>query len=261
MNILFPSDDFDAHSVDSAFSNEFHAARAAGFHVGLLRMTNYVVNTDPGAVGPWIYRGWMMTKDKYAEMACLLHDSIPLAVSPTEYASNHHISGWIDAIKHLTPETKLFESRLHLALNTESISFSPFFVKDYVKSLTTKRGSIARNFDEILEVLNDIEKYRGELEGGITIRRVHNFVTSTERRYFVFKNKLVSFIRSGDADIILAVMNALGSTRTFYSIDIINDAAGVPWVVEVGDGQVSDLKGKGADAFYNALFKLCAEKV
>jgi hypothetical protein len=46
-----------------------------------------------------------------------------------------------------------------------SLGWNEFFVKDYVKSLKTSRGSIVRDPSDICAVVAEMEQFRGEIEG------------------------------------------------------------------------------------------------
>lgn len=131
----------------------------------------------------------------------------------------------------------------------ESLRWDAYFVKDFVKSLKTGRGSIVRDADDLRSAVMEMERVRGELEGGLCLRRVEPFVADTERRYFVLDG--VPF--SSYADLVpAAVRMTVGRIPSrFYSVDAICRTDGVMRIVEIGDGQVSDLTGWDAVAFAN----------
>ena len=116
---------------------------------------------------------------------------------------------------------------------------SCYFVKDYVKSLTTSRGSVAINADEIREIIKSIEHYRGKIEGGISLRRFEDLIKDSERRYFVLNGKAFS---ADDTlpDRVLEIAQRINAP--FFSIDIAVNNAGQLRLIEIGDGQVSDIK-------------------
>lgn len=58
-----------------------------------------------------------------------------------------------------------------------------------MKSLKTSLGSIIERPEDIHIVVAEMEKYRGTIEGGLCVRRVEDFIPTTERRYFVLNNK------------------------------------------------------------------------
>jgi hypothetical protein len=116
-----------------------------------------------------------------------------------------------------------------------------FFVKDYVKSLTTERGSIASNKKEVSDIIYLIKYYRGSIEGGISLRKVESFIEDSEVRYFVLNGNIYS--PNGKFHKITENINNIHK-EAFFSLDVIVDENGKEWIVEIGDGQVSDLKGK-----------------
>ncbi|WP_238582614.1 ATP-grasp domain-containing protein [Trabulsiella odontotermitis] len=122
---------------------------------------------------------------------------------------------------------------------TRQLQWPAYFVKDYVKSLTTSRGSVAKNADEIREVLKLIAHYRGTIEGGVSVRRFESFVLDTERRYFVLNGKVFSA-----DDVVPEQVEAIARcvNTPFYSIDVVKNTDGELRLVEIGDGQVSDVK-------------------
>jgi len=71
-----------------------------------------------------------------------------------------------------------------------------YFVKDYVKSSSTGAGSLVQTPEEIARVVSQLKKYRGEVEGGVCVRRREDYVPGSERRYFVAGGRACSF--SGD---------------------------------------------------------------
>lgn len=104
--------------------------------------------------------------------------------SPDDYLRNHHITGWYEPCKSYTAETVLATADTDFDTLVTQLCWPAYFVKDYVKSLTTSRGSVAHNAAEIREVIKLIAHYRGELEGGVSLRRFENLIDDSERRYF-----------------------------------------------------------------------------
>lgn len=124
--------------------------------------------------------------------------------------------------------------------NIDKTGIKRYFVKDSVKSLTTKNGSIANNKEELFEIIEKIENFKG-LEGFISIREVHNFITESEVRYFSIKGNVFSPCGEKVTGMAKKIADKF-SHLPFISIDIIKDENGREWLVEIGDGQVSDLK-------------------
>ena len=116
-----------------------------------------------------------------------------------------------------------------------------------MKSLKTSRGSIVRDPSEIGAVVEEMERFRGEIEGGLCVRRVEPFITDSERRYFVLGGKAFSPDDQPVPDLVQRVASRIPSP--FFSVDVIRREDGALRVVEVGDGQVSDLVGWSVSAF------------
>ena len=100
----------------------------------------------------------------------------------------------------------------------------------------------------ITEVLAEMQKYRGEIEGGICVRRVEDLLPETERRYFVLQGIPHSPEPSVEIpEVVCRCAERIPSK--FFSVDAATRSDGVLRVVEIGDGQVSDLTGWSAERF------------
>ncbi|BCG26138.1 hypothetical protein TUM18999_43290 [Pseudomonas tohonis] len=128
--------------------------------------------------------------------------------------------------------------------------WSACFVKDYVKSLTTQRGSIARSADEVVEILALIERYRGELEGGVCLREFEPLIPETEERYFVLDGRAY-----GRTDEVPPLVQEIAQRVPcpFFSVDLVASESGALRLVELGDGQVSDRKQWPVERFVAML--------
>lgn len=175
-----------------------------------------------------------------------------LLVSIDDYYASHHIDNQYDKLKDLTPETIIF-SRENLKESILGVAWDKFFVKDSVKSLTAKRGSIANSHDEILENVDLIEKYRG-LEGNVVLRKVHNFLPKTEKRFFGIHGKV--YYPDENISYVAEEVAKRMSHIPFISIDVIKDENNKEWLVEISDGQVSDFKSWEIEKFSNVLLNL-----
>ena len=244
MRIMYPSNYTyrGPLSVDEYFGDEYELV---GDDAILLANRYGIVGDVTGH--DCLYRGWMLTQEEYAK----LEESVTEAgghmlVSTDEYKSNHWISGWINEIAYLTPETVL-TTRENAAEVFYSLGWDWAFVKDYVKSNTGRKGSIAWNVEHVEEILAEIELFRGQIEGGVALRKVEQFDKGTEKRYFVVNG----YAPVGSPDIVAQVAK-LHRSR-FFSVDIA--VLDYRWrVVEIGDGQVSDPKGMDLSSFVNMLY-------
>lgn len=230
MNIIYPADYFNRKYIDEMFQPEAQAFKEAGANV-------YPTGVELPS-GEYIYRGWMLSASEYADLVNhLAKYDAKLLTSKEQYFAAHHLPNWYEALKDITPQTIVTDSdSLHETLS--KTNWNGFFIKDYVKSLTTKRGSIASSVDEVKEVIAELETKRG-IEGGICLRQVHDFTPDSEIRYFVYRGKVIT-PTDNIPEIVATVQSRIH--LPFYSVDVIDDVNGKQWVVEIGDGQVSDLK-------------------
>jgi hypothetical protein len=161
------------------------------------------------------------------------------------------MNGWYSILRDHTPDTVFTVEGADYAAAVSHKNWTGYFVKDYVKSLSTGRGSVCHSVSEIAEVVEGLRHYRGQLEGGVAIRELESFVPNSEERYFVYQGE--PFSRSGPVP--AAVQYAARRIDSpFFSIDTVLHEDGRLRIVEVGDGQVSDRKKWGASVFIS-IFK------
>jgi hypothetical protein len=233
------------------FADQFAAVQGAGYTASLcpdsvIRDNKPLRNVPPGATV--VYRGWMLNAAEYARLAQAVRDAsaTPLTSSDS-YLATHHLPNWYPLVAEFTPETRVLARDADWESELQSLGWEAFFVKDYVKSLKTSRGSIVRDPSELGSLVAEMERFRGEIEGGLCVRRVEPFITDSERRYFVVDGKAFSADGRPAPDLVRQVASRIRSP--FYSVDIVRRIDGVLRVVEVGDGQVSDLVGWTAEGF------------
>ena len=152
----------------------------------------------------------------------------------------------------LTPETRIYPADCDLEAELRALGWSEFFIKDYVKSLKTSVGSRISKPEQVAAVVADMHRFRGVIEGGFCVRRVESFLPDTERRYFVLDG--VPHAATGEVPAIVHECAKRLRSR-FYSVDVVRRADGQPRIVEVGDGQVSDLAGWSPNQFASILGK------
>ena len=190
----------------------------------------------------------MATAEEYAALARAIEEAGGLALTaPAEYLAAHHLPNWYPLLADLTPETRVFPPDADLAAELPALDWGAYFVKDYVKSLKGGRGSVAHDPAEAAEVVGELREYRGRIEGGICVRRVEDFLPGTEQRYFVLRG--VGYAAAGGSvpDVVRACAGRIPSP--FFSVDVVRRRDGELRLVEIGDGQVSDLVGWSAPEF------------
>lgn len=235
MNIVYPASILYNKRIDECFIEESENMKKF-FHVLNLNTKISCEETEK-----LLYRGWMLSKEEYLSLHNFAEKyNYSIVTNIDEYYQSHHMHKWYDQVKEQTPKTWFFKSLLDLKNNIDQTGLKKYFVKDNVKSLTTKNGSVANNKEELFEIIEKIENFKG-LEGFISIREVHNFIAESEIRYFSVKGNV--FSPSGEK--VTGMAKEIANTFSylpFISIDIIKDKTGREWLVEIGDGQVSDIK-------------------
>jgi ATP-grasp domain, R2K clade family 3 len=276
LHFLFPASPLNGRMIDEAFQDQAIALKMAGFETSVL-------TDDMKIIGPLskidgdpdvrvVYRGWMMDAEGYQNYLDKLaaRPATPLT-SMEQYLATHYLPNWYPLLEKWTPSTSIFPlgSELlkrdkgeigyilgehvrtmrglhHLSGYGDGSEWTKFQLKDYVKSLKTDGGSALTNTEDITPTLEKMEKYRGTIEGGICLRAWEEFIPDSERRYFVINNRY--FSQEGSFDLramrILARVHDLVPSP-FYSVDIAQpkDSDTEFRLVEIGDGQVSDLVG------------------
>lgn len=256
MRLLYPDDPLNKRKPDDLFAQEFELARANGFQASIFSFEDFErgqFNPSPRPVPgeTIIYRGWMLNLDGYARLTQAIGELfVRMVVSPDSYRAAHHLPSWYPSVKDFTAETRLFEENADFATALQGVDWPGYFVKDYVKSLSTGAGSLVRTPEEISRVVSQLKKYRGEVEGGVCVRRREDYVPGSERRYFVARAR--AFSSAGDVPAAVAACAPLVSSP-FFSVDTALRVDGVLRIVEVGDGQVSDRKEWPADRFVEVL--------
>lgn len=256
MDILFPSEPFNKKAADESYAVEYEALSNAGLTCALFSPLDF----DQGMFKPWpslipgnrvLYRGWMLKPEEYRRLhaAISTNDSVPLT-NPDQYRTCHYLPGWYSLFHDYTPETIVASRDADFVSILKEHVWPAYFVKDYVKSLTTKRGSIALSANEVSEIVNLIEQFRGEVEGGVCIRKYEEFLQDTEERYFVLNGK--AYGRNGDVpDLVRQIAGHVLSP--FFSVDVAMRADGVLRLIELGDGQVSSLKKWSIENFVSMI--------
>lgn len=231
---------------DELFREETEAMAAAGHNVHLI--DTEALDSGPSRIRPpfelgarVVYRGWILTHGEYINLAASVERAGgSCSTSPEDYLATHHLPSWYPIVKDYTPETVFLGTNADLVRELHRLGWEKFFVKDHVKSLKTSVGSIIEDPEQIEIVVSEMEKYRGFIEGGLCIRRVEDFIAGSERRYFVL-NRTPYAAEPGAIIPEPVAYCAEAIASSFFSVDVARRADGVERIVEIGDGQVSDL--------------------
>jgi hypothetical protein len=246
MRLLHPSNPLRKRIPDEQYREEADAAESAGFALSVFSLEDFqdgsfraVPECEPGS--EILYRGWMLNAADYSTLAAAVSQlGAKLKVSAQQYLAHHHLPNWYPIIADLTPETKVLGVGSDLESELRSLGWDGFFIKDYVKSLKTSVGSKIADPSQIGMVVAEMQRFRGTIEGGICVRKLEDFAPETERRYFAINAKAYS----EDGSVPGIVEDCARRFPTdFISIDAIQRRDGILRIVEIGDGQVSDLVG------------------
>lgn len=252
IHFLFSASSADPRRPDEMFADQWAALTAAGFTASVCSDAA-VAGTKPLRDIPTgsrvVYRGWMLKGGEYESLVRAIEECGATAfTSPREYLLAHHLPNWYPLLAALTPETRVYPADADLVADLRKLGWGAYFIKDYVKSLKTARGSIVREPSEVTALIAEMREYRGEIEGGICVRRVEDFVPESETRYFVLYG--IGYAATDGTpipDVVRQCAERIPSP--FFSVDVAQRRDGVLRVVEIGDGQVSDLVGWSAAAF------------
>ncbi len=251
MHFLYPSDPFRTKRPDEVYADEFAAIKALGYSASVFSLEEFQAGTfksvPPLPATTIIYRGWMLSADEYeALVGAIIHASGQPFTDMSTYLLTHHLPNWYPLVNELTPKTKIFPASADLSHELRSLDWPAYFIKDYVKSLKTSVGSLISSPEQAATVASEMLRFRGKIEGGFCVRHVEDFLPDTEQRYFVLNGKVHSVTGIVPS---IAEECAKRIHSPFFSVDIVHREDGVLRVVEVGDGQVSDLVGWTPDQF------------
>jgi len=259
MRLLYPDDPLDQRVPDTLFREEFEVARARGLPVSIFSFEEF----ERGRFSPKprpisgeaiLYRGWMLNLGGYDRLTQAIAElSARMIVSPAAYRAAHHLPAWYPLVSEFTAETRVLETDADLVAAMQGMDWPGYFVKDYVKSLSSGGGSLVQTPEDIARVVAGIKKYRGEVEGGVCVRRKEEYVAGSERRYFVAAGG--AFSSADDVPAVVAAC-ALRVASPFFSIDTALRKDGVTRVIEIGDGQVSDRKEWPAEKLVDVLERI-----
>lgn len=265
-HFLFPASMLDSKMIDEAFQDQAIALKLAGFGTSIVDIDGGYIKPLPEHDSVCVYRGWMLNPEEYERYAATVvdHGVTPLTYID-QYLAAHHLPNWYSLVSRWTPNTEIFpinkpmferglkEAAVPLEDFVRSmlgLGWTKFQLKDYVKSLKTAGGSAITKPEEIVPAMEKMEKYRGTIEGGICVRQWEDFLPHSEIRYFVINGKYHGQEQMFDLrHMSLLEIVSRDIPSPFYSVDIALRDDGVARIVEIGDGQVSDLVGWTPERF------------
>ncbi|HEY3502035.1 MAG TPA: ATP-grasp domain-containing protein [Actinocatenispora sp.] len=225
-----------------------------------------VAGVPAGGDAAW-FRGWMLSPERYGQLwEALARRGGGLLVSPEQYRAAHELPGWYTAFAAVTPASVW---RAHapgeapaadrLAAMARCLPSGPGIVKDYVKSRKHEWEEACyvpdlADTDRLRQVVGRFVELQDQfLAGGIVLRAFERFVApeglAAEVRVWWLDARPVLVSPHPDSTYTQCVTPDLDQVRDAVSTldcrlvttDLAQRADGMLRVVEVGDGQVSDL--------------------
>lgn len=270
-HVVYPKHPLQPLRADEEYEEEFLFVKEKGISCSLFNLEAFEGSDPSGRFRPRpeipvdskvLYRGWMMHPERYEMLVSRIEEngSHPIT-SKCDYTRCHHLPGWYDDCKDLTAKTIFLQADDNddeLISVANELGWEKFFVKDFVKSNTLKRGSIANTAQEIVEIVEQIREYRGEIEGGIALRKVEKYDLDSERRYFVVGGECYGPDGDDVPDIVKVVAERISAP--FFSVDVVQTESTGDWrLVELGDGQVSSMKEWPLEEFVDMLVDMAAK--
>ncbi|MDX3097932.1 ATP-grasp domain-containing protein [Streptomyces sp. ME01-24h] len=287
---VFCADALRPSRVDAHFAAEAEAVRALGHDVALVDHDALLAGDAaaatsrvPSGAGPAWYRGWMMSAQRYAALSAALSERrVLLGTSPDQYRRAHELPGWYGAFAAQTPRSTWLPldpagpppGAPALAAATAPLGEGPAVVKDYVKSRKHEWDEACyvpelADTEHLASVVARFAALQGDdLAGGIVVRAFESFVkaagearvwwTGGEAALVTAHPDTPDLRPAPDLDAVRPLVRALGCP--FVTTDLALHEDGRWRVVEVGDGQVSDLPaGASSKTLASALSVLAGE--
>lgn len=288
LNVIFPCHPFEETKIHPDFESEYNAAMILGCEIRLINEELFdKSNTSTmwsNVFKPfkhlsidkcnekWIYRGWMMTREKYILLFKKLLEfrSCELLITPNQYTNCHYFNKSHEKlVDYIMPTYRQYSSVVNHKLLNKHLS-GKVFVKDFVKSAKEYEDATiindVSNKKEVEHVVGNLVKYRGDnfYEGLIFKQFVEikeNENNKEEYRVFFLNGEIVSVSHTyGDnvsklkENYIRDFLKDVRLDSNFYTIDVCFDKNDKLYILECGDGQVSGLSPKqNENLFYSSM--------
>ena len=241
---LFPASDLHPKKVNEAFADQWESLRP--LHPCALYRDGKIV----GSVADHrvVYRGWMLSVSEYLQMTSAIYAAGGMRfTSLGNYMLCHSLPEWYPYIEDLTMKTVFFQTDCDIENEHRKLNWPGYFIKDHVKSNKSSLGSVAMRPEDAPDIVAELVKYRGKIEGGLCVREL--MPVTEEHRVFVRDGEF--YVRlpipRDYLDLVMQVRKRI--LAPFYSIDLGINRYGKAIVVEIGDGQVSDIVGWTPESF------------
>ncbi|MBV2357599.1 ATP-grasp domain-containing protein [Streptomyces sp. J2-1] len=270
----------DPHFAESASAAEELGARVALLdHEALARgRVEEAVAGVPRGLGPLWYRGWMVPGERYAELAdALARRGSQLVTGAASYRRAHELPGWYGEFVGVTPRSAWLPvapgsvpTGQRVAGLAALLGNGPLVVKDYVKSRKHEWDEACYvpdlgDTEQLVCVASKLVEAQGDfLAGGVVLRAFEEFGGPEVRVWWIDGRPVLTGPHpdmpsapavddnalageggwgevpdAAELERLASRVGALGCR--FVTTDLALRTDGVWRVVEVGDGQVSDL--------------------
>ncbi len=291
MKLLFCSDPLAPREVDPAYAAEAEAASRAGTPFALVDYEALVDEGDAAravrkvgkAEGLAIYRGWMLTPERYGDLYdALARRGVRLINAPEAYRHAHYLPESYALIEGATPKSVWLPKEADGTRIMEALrpfGDRPVVLKDYVKSRKHEWAEAcfipsASDRAAVERVVGRFRELQGDsLAEGLVFREFVEFepigahpksgmpLTREHRAFYLDGRPLVSFAYWADVgqaddgpppEVFDAVARRIRSR--FFTMDVARRKGGEWMIVELGDGQVAGLPDAAqADRLHRAL--------
>ena len=225
---------------------------------------------QPGQDYIGIYRGWMMAAPAYAKLyEDLSERRVRMATSPDQYRACHHLPGSLPFVRQWMAFTTLLpieemDSGEAFAQALQPFGVAPVVIKDWVKSEAAGYWDSAcfipsaQDLARAHAVVDRFVELRGSsLTGGIVFRAYTKLARTPreeneEWRCFAVAGRLLGpwprFAWSGEPQPPAVMLRDIAAVvpSPFATIDVARTALGAWRLLEVGDGQVSEMPASGS---------------
>lgn len=289
LGFLFNSDEHNPTLPDQQYAEEYNYLVNKGVQVYLFELSEI---EDGGELQlPYtsekihiVYRGWMLNEFQYDRLYdALKAKNYEMIVDPYCYRECHYLNYWYPKLERLTAKSVyshgLVDDKAIEGMLAE-FGDKSVIVKDYVKSRKHEWYEScfiekASNTEKAMEVIHHfIERQADNFAGGLVLREYLDIIQtgvhfeshmpiSEEIRIYCYKGEPICFISywSGgmvqmDRTFIETIDKCAILDSPFYTIDLAKKNDGKWVLIEVGDGQVSHLRGYDVSKFYDCFLSL-----
>ena len=272
MLFVFPRDYFDHKFPEEMFFPEFDVANMMNEPICLIDYDALLEGKDPFPRGydagnvPAVWRGWQMTSNVYKLFHTVaIKHGVRLITSPDRYDVNHHLNLSYPRIREHTARSYFSsDPTAETIADVFATLGSPVFVKDSVKGhyfhpcILDAADASEASLDKVRDLIED----RGDSYSGVIVFREFREYED-ETRFVIVDGRVVCSGAHNSSGRVLGVeecvdagidLTSLGAGSSYYTVDVAIDAkTGKPEVVEMGDGQVSEVPEGGARELVHAL--------